>query len=509
MFVPDEYILKQKKPPPIRSRRDEEEINMRIDSNWNQLNLIVGDTGDRKGQTIRMGDKSTENHGLVSGGSAPLLKLDGPKDSYTVEDAAAELWKRENNMLNPNDPAALARLRDRLRTNGLSLNPTQEELTDYTLVLQRDGTDSDVYWSGLTAEFEQFSRTAPDDLEGNLERLASRYVAALDKLERNYEGDALTERKEKLEAVYQTGKSKLVNGYTQRLQDALGVSDADAQTVRDSFDTLLDEKVGAYQGALKQVYQAVRDQGPNGIWLQDHDGYIATQLRDTVNKAAAKTDVRYSLEDLKAAGKVAQLYQFEIDGGWSGGRNEATLALNLAMADMKAETIIGKELVSENMAALLRNSRPQGHAIVLAAADARLANRESDRLSGEPKGAFTSLDRDLFQGIYRAVMDKFGRNGGNGAEAIRAGVAYGKEATAKAAAKNPEVFRWGNPMEQYWKDFYTTPEPREKNDLDRQVEAMLAQMGSPSNWGCSTYQTFVNDWHHFMGAIGGSLDVRG
>ena len=45
----------------------------------------------------------------------------------------------------------------------------------------------------------------------------------------------------------------MIDGYTQALQDNLGLSDSDAQAVRDSFSSILAEKEEAYRGALKQV----------------------------------------------------------------------------------------------------------------------------------------------------------------------------------------------------------------------------------------------------------------
>ena len=101
------------------------------------------------------------------------------------------------------------------------------------------------------------------------------------------------------------------------------------------------------------------------------------------------------------------------------------------MADMKAETMISKGLVSADMAALLRGSRAQGHENALAALDQALATRESSRTSGEPKGTFAPVDRSVFQGIYDATLNAYRQNGGDGASAIRAGASYGQTITAQ------------------------------------------------------------------------------
>ena len=195
-------------------------------------------------------------------------------------------------------------------------------------------------WSGLTRELEAFQTITPEELEDGLDYLASRYAAVLDKLERNYSGEELTAQRAKLEEVYQAGKFGMIEGYTQLLQDNLGLSANDAQAVRDSFSAILSEKVDAYRSALGQVHEAVEQTGPDSVWLKNHDAYIASQLRAAGE--AGRSTARYSVQDLTAAGQIAQDYRAEIAGASSCGRNEATLALGLSLADMKAETMISK-----------------------------------------------------------------------------------------------------------------------------------------------------------------------
>lgn len=450
----------------------------------------------------------------TSQGSARLLHLDlsdrkGYREDYSIRDAAEGLWKKENFDFNIFDPASIQRMQDRVRQGSYTMKPTDEELSAYLDTLRQNGLDGSVDWSALTRELDAFKATSPEELEDGLDYLASRYVAARDKLERNYTSGELTAQLTKLEEVYQAGKSGMIDGYTQALQDNLGLSNSDAQAVRDSFSSILSEKEEAYRGALKQVHEAVAQTGPDSVWLKDHDAYIASQLR-TAGKAgkAGQSEARYSVQDLAAAGKIAQDYQAEIFGASSCGRDEARLGLNLAMADMKAETMISKGLVSENMASLLRKSRTQGHENALAALDQALARRESNRSSGEPKGTFAPVDRSVFQGIYNATMNAYRQNGGDGAGAIRAGVSAGQKLTAQAAARNPQALRWGISQEHYWKEFYKTPEERRPSRLDTQINNLLIQAGQPPRPQRSTYQEYVNRWQDFLTAIGGGVNIR-
>ena len=450
-----------------------------------------------------------------SHGSSPLLNIDtynrcGFKSSYTAQDAAISLWQRENTTIRLDDLSSLDLLQERLRKGNLSMTPSEEELASYMDGLRKDGLDGTVDWSGLAEEFSSFQTTQPSDLSESLDYMASRYVAVLDKLERNFTGDALAEQKAKLEDIWKNGTDRMIAGYTSQLQEGLGISQTDAQIVRDSFGAILGEKVAIYQQNLQQAAKSLT--GPDSVWLQNCDAYMAAQLREknaaTVSSSTTESEY-YSIQDLTVAGQISQAYQAEIYDASFGGRNEATLALNLAMADMKSEEMISRGLVSDKMAALLRSSREQGHQNALTAADERLTYRESTRLPGEVAGAFAPIDKSIFQGIYQTVMTAYEGNGGNGADAIRAGAAYGQVLTSQAHKQNPNVSRWGNSMDQYWKDFYSTPTTSEANPLEQKIEKLLAQIGQTPNRNVSTYQRYVNDWCSFVNSIGGGLDIHG
>ena len=459
--------------------------------------------------------------GVVQG-SAQLLNPDfsarqGYREDYSIRDAAEYLWRQETqtfNLKDLDDPEKSKEFLENWRMQArwdLGIQdggPTKDEvISAYIQDLRQNGLDGSVDWSALTRELEAFKTTTPEELEDGLDYLASRYVAARDKLERNYTGEELTAQLAKLEEVYQAGKSGMIDGYTQTLQDNLGLSDSDAQAVRDSFSTILAEKEETYRGALKQVHEAVEQTGPDSVWLKNHDAYIASQLRAA--DKAGQSEARYSVQDLAAAGQIAQSYRTEIFDASFCGRNEATLALGLSLADMKAETMISKGLVSENMAALLRNSRAQGHENALTALDQALAQRESHLAPGEPKGTFAPVDRSVFQGIYDATLNAFRQNGGDGAGAIRAGASYGQSITAQATARNPQALRWGISMESYWKNFYTAPDAKEVSPLEKSVNRLMEQIGKPSSLGSSAYQKYADSWRDFLAAIGGGgVNIR-
>ena len=434
----------------------------------------------------------------------------GYREDFSIRDAAESLWWKETqtfHLKDLDDPEKSKEFLENWRMQarwdlGIQGGPTKDEvISAYIDTLRQNGLDGAVDWNGLAHELKSFQATSSEELEDGLNYMASRYVAALDKLERNYSGEELTAQRAKMEEVYQTGKSEMIDGYTRLLQDNLGISDSDAQAVRDSFSSILTEKENACRGALKQVNEAVEQTGPDSVWLKNHDAYIASQLR-AAGKAGEST-ARYSVQDLTAAGQIAQDYRAEIDGASSCGRNEVTLGLNLSMADMKAETMISKGLVSDSMAALLRSSRTQGHENALAALDQALSTRESSRASGEPKGTYAPVDSTVFRGIYDAVMSAYRQNGGNAAKAIQAGASAGEKLTAQAAARAPKAARWGVSMKHYLQEFYKAPEEQEVTLLGLQIKYLTNQKPRTS-----TYQKYVNSWQDFLSSIGGGMNIR-
>ena len=165
--------------------------------------------------------------------------------------------------------------------------------------------------------------------------------------------------------------------------------------------------------------------------------------------------------------------------------------------------MISKGLVSDSMAALLRDSRAQGHENALAVLNRALAQRESHRATGEPKGTYAPVDSAVFRGIYDAVMSAYRQNGGDAAKAIQAGASAGEKLTAQAAARAPKAARWGISMKHYLQEFYKAPEEQEVTLLGLQIKNLTNQ--KPSS---STYQKYVNSWQDFLTSIGRGVDVR-
>ena len=435
-----------------------------------------------------------------------IFNLKGFQCSYSITDAAASLWQRENTRVRRDDAPSVARLQARLRSGNFRMTPTQKEIKDYLIRLRRDGLDGQIDWPGLIAELRSFQNIPPEELISSLDYVASRYVSVQDKLKRNFTGCEFRELESKLEDIWASGVTGLVDGYVNFLKSNLGLSDFDANAARISLDVLMEQRICVYRAMVEQINITTASQGSlDGCWLCNHDAYMATRLREAAAPArAGSIPARgiYSAQDLVAAGWIAQIYQFEIESAAAGRQNEAQLALNFAFVDMKEETLIQKNLISERMAELLRKSRPQGHAMALDAVARYLVDsREASGPPDEPESPYADVERTVFLDIYEAVLNAYHQNGGDGAEAIRAGVTHGKAATAKAYAKNPDAARWGKSMDQYWETFYTVPRLENQTASEQQIEQMLAMIGRSPRRSNSTHQNYINDWQDFLTSI--------
>ena len=439
-----------------------------------------------------------------------IFNLKGFQSRYSIVDAATSLWQRENTIVQRDDAASMARLQARLRSGNLKMTPTREEIAGYLCHLREEGLDGRIDWHGLESEFRNFQDTPAEELAESLNYIASRYVSVLDKLRRNFTGCELAEQESILGEIWVAGMTGLIDGYTRLLQTCLGISDLDAQAVRISLDALIEQRVCAYHSLLEQTNTAAAQTGPDSFWLCNHDAYMATRLREAAapDKAdSAPARGAYSTQDLTVAGRLAQAYQFEIEGAHVGNRNEAQLALNLAFADMKEETLIQRKLVSENMALLLRSSRAQGHSVALEAMDKYLSRLEDSGTSSELECPSGAVDYDIFHDIYETILSAYRQNGGDAPEAIRAGVEQGEIMTTQAYANNPKAVRWGAPMARYWKTFYTATDPGKQTRSEREIEQLLAQIGRSPRSSNSTHQNYINDWQNFLVSIRFEPDV--
>lgn len=161
------------------------------------------------------------------------------------------------------------------------------------------------------------------------------------------------------------------------------------------MDTLIDQRLQTYRETQSQMSDTLS--GTEDEWLLNQNQYMASQLRQATSgiSDSAVGGGEFSLGDLRAAGEIAGAYQVIYQKVSQGkGGDEAFLALDLSMIDMKMETLIQKGVVSDRMAGMLHNSLEQRHQNVMDMADQQLTLRREQALSGDDPTP--NLNRNLF-----------------------------------------------------------------------------------------------------------------
>ena len=417
-----------------------------------------------------------------------LAHFSAPKmgEAWTKSDVLKQLWV-EAHAIDLNDPDASAGP----RLGPIGLNPTEEDFAELARQMEAQGLSGEVDFSRVASDFSnRFSSVHAGDLGDAIDYLASIAVTLGEQINRNYSGEALEQKRQELAKVIQHGQAELIDSYTSRLQSALGLSESDTQTIRATMESLISQRT--------QEYQAVQAEMPNTLtgtqdeWLLNQYQYMASQLREAVGPVSdSASGGELTLYDLRVAGEIGGAYQelYKSVSEGSGG-NEACLAMDLAMTDMKMETLIQKGLVSGKMAEMLQGSLEQRHQTVMDISDRCLAVR---RENAHSEGLIPDLDRQLLQSIYDVVLGSFRQNGGDALEAIRDGVTFGKSATAQAGRQNPKVSRWGVSMDHYWAMFYTSSE--------------VSDLYGGTRTQKSAYETYADSWQHFLSSLSSQKEL--
>lgn len=374
---------------------------------------IVNRSDARLGETTGMGQTLTRQASL-RGSALPSIGFDGLLNTgiYTKEDAVKELWFRESSLL----------VRAGLYDKSLGCSPSfQQEAgcADVLAYVEANGLSSQVDWDGVGLDFLRHSNT--DNLGECIDYLASRYVALEKQLERSLSGSELEAQKSQLEEIFERGKQNLTGGYIQRLGDALCFSQEDRDHLEAGFKGLIAGRIEVYRKVQENltVNLSGKDQ-----WLLNCDKYMASQLRqasDSISSSASAGGI--TLNDLCWAGKIGADYQtFYSHVSHGRGGKEEIIALDVAMAEMKVETLIQRGVLSGHMEKLLSSSRQARQQQLLDVSDQR---REAWRATSLPTaGVVKDADRNRFQEVFGTVLDVFAQNGGDALAAVRKGVDF-------------------------------------------------------------------------------------
>lgn len=380
--------------------------------------------------------------------------------------------------------------------------------------LQTDGISKEIEWDYVKQDFWGIGFRADkaaytieeDDFTRKTNFLASRYVAAEDKILKSTSGTTRTEQLEKLNDLYQKALNEIAEGYSGIVGSYLEKNGVygERDKIYDSVVSGMESKIEVYRKGLSGNAALESLKGTPDEWLLDDDAYVASVLRASVSIPAEvlqskSGDVPYSMEDLDTLGQyVSSLSKMDgpnahddVLGTFT--RDESRLGVEYALLNIKTEKLQNSGRVSDSMSELLQKTMNGFMRFYLERTDEKLSeNRARGGAPGDTKG-FAALDRSTVWDVYRYTMQEY-RNSGDVIKALLSGVKYGSGKTAAALAERG-TYRANN-TSYFWTHFF------ERNQ--RQYE-------SPD----SSYQKYLAGMRDFEirlssgGAVRMNLELRG
>lgn len=336
-----------------------------------------------------------------------MEKADVP---YGKDEAIRDAWgdKVQIDLTKDDSEAAL------LLTMRCSLSTNPYASMEKILQLNEKGLDGSVNWSGVSSDFSQITNSANgENLKETIDYFASRYVALSGQISRTHTGQGLENQLSKLEEVFSASSQKFACNYANRLKKALNISDEAAQRVENSLGKLVMQRINDYQAVQKTLDMEF---APDERWLQNHDKYMAAQLRQAAKEVpASNADTDFTLTDLQWASRIAGSYQtLYASASGSGKHHTEFFVMSPALVDMKTEALADAGIISRNMSTVLQNSMENRHRQIAEIAQAPRAGEQQ---------ADSSFDYARFRDVYNHILNAYHQTG-DAVSAIREGAVY-------------------------------------------------------------------------------------
>lgn len=286
------------------------------------------------------------------------------------------------------------------------------------------------------------------DLQKTLDSMAVSYEAKYISLESSYVEKALDDQRSQWKGLYEAGKKEAADSFAHMLGRFLGQESQDAQGKK-----IYDSVQGLF-ASYEAMYHSLTAAHGTKDWMQAdlYEASISLKQLGFEVKPEEGGEGLYTREELEFAAGSISAYQSAINAAsLGGGGSEARLALRVSMVSMKVETMMARGLISKDMAALLRESGQNARQEILDTLDNYLEKRREER--EDTKQAFPAVDRELFDTVYKSVMEPFYRNRDT-MNALREGAAEAlvqlNAVSAKASAQ-----RWTGELgsKGFWETF--------------------------------------------------------
>lgn len=465
-------------------------------SSMQKIDLQVGvatNPHTHSGKTYRLEDQ-VSFYSLGRNAGQTITKLSAFSDSevyngtYSEDDAVMSVWRERYGKIRIDFESGQV-----YTSKDFSIIPKEGQLEAIRQELCAGG-QCDALWGEYSKVAGHFSYSSSGytagELAPSLDMLTAAYAAQKHLLQKNYSGDELAEQLEYLEQTHQKNVDKMLDSYSEKVGGFLDANGSSGQTekVRQSVQTLMGEYIAKYEAILADNADPTGTAGTEDAWLGSHFSYLTQsilQIGKGSGASAAKDSGLYTLRELEVINSTATIYEKEInDARASGASDEVRTALDLAIIDMKQETLEKMSGISDELKQILRTARSIAQEKVLDAKDEYFAERRANtNPNGEKESWFSPTDREMFATVYQKVMDTF-HDTGDALQAIRNGATLAKPLLSAAAATDREsAMRWrhGTTAYGYWDTFYD----------------------ASSSYGTQNagYQQYVNDWQSFLNDI--------
>lgn len=338
-----------------------------------------------------------------------------PQDGFTASEALTkkneliQIWK-DSYQLQQNEQSLQ-------NPSGFRQTGKDFMMQPMTPIMQMPNAMGSLDWSNISEEILKFLQNMGTGNVGEgMDYLISRYVSLGNHLDTVFSETDRAAQKPQLQRVFSEGRRQLVDGYVGQAKDTLKLSDGDAGRLKNSLESMMDQRLETYQKVSMQI-KPTRE-------MQQNPQYMAAQLRGEVAKQEKGfSDLRgktFSFQDVRHAGEFTKSYQMIYkNAGMIGAERE--LAVDMATVDMKMQSLIDKQVLTRRMVRVLQNTAALRHESVMDAADKRILERSG--VSFGTERAQAPLSRSLVKNIYDAIINVFERNGGDIFAAIREGLA--------------------------------------------------------------------------------------
>lgn len=323
--------------------------------------------------------------------------------------------------------------------------------------------------ASVTFSAEQYFKGQLDDVAGTL--TASRETMA-QQLKNTLNGSDLEQGLIKLEDIYSKSREQAENSFADMLAQF-----AD----RDSKSELID-KVRKSVHSLFTAYEAhYRSLSAGMKFDRDADLYeLTAQLRRL--SAAARFEHKaekglYSLRELDFAAVSVSAFRGMVSAAaQGGGGSEARQAMSVSFTAMKIEAMYSRSIIGGDMSSFLRSGVRGLREQLLGAMDAYLSSR---REKGGSEEEYPAADGDLYDGVYKRVMDAFGMTG-DAMSSLREGAQEARSLLTASARLTAVRFSAEISAGGYWDSFDGKDYRAGAYSYTRQWESFTAELEAGS-----------------------------